>query len=451
VEPKKEKKAILGVFEKYLTLWIALFIVTGLLLGRVPEFRNSLKSLEVAQQSIPIGICLFFMMYPTVVGIRFSDVKSAVKKPKPLLLTIIANWVIAPAIMTLYANLMLKGNQDYIIGVILLGMSPCTAMVMWWIMLAKGELAQGLVNTAVNAMLMILLYAPMSAFYIGVSGISVPWELIAISVIFFIALPVSLGALSRRLLISRKGEEWFKETYLATVRRISIIALLLTLIVMFSLKGDVILSDPLLVAFIAAPNLLHYVTMIAMTYSISWLANWNYETSIVTTLIGSSSHFEVAIAVATTAFPDRPGAALATVIGPLMEVPLMLSLTKFGLWTKRYFPRKERIMAKVVHVKTWDEFKHLVTIHQPNTIAYTLQRAPLSNPPIGLRLVFASKDVQYVFLDVAEGKCLKRTRIPVAINSIGEFYLEEEDIKNFLRTELKRTSLSIISMEALGY
>jgi len=340
---EEEKKAVLGVFEKYLTLWIAICIMIGLLLGRVfPDFGIFLDNLKFAQLSIPIGICLFFMMYPTVVGIRFRDVKNAVKKPKPLLLTIIANWAIAPAIMTLYANLLLQGNQDYIIGVILLGMSPCTAMVMWWIMLAKGDLAQGLINTAINALLMVLLYAPMAGFYIGVSGITVPWDLIAFSVTIFIALPVSLGALSRRLLINRKGEEWFNETYIESVRRISIIALLLTLIVMFSLKGDIILRDPILVAFLAAPNLLHYVTMIAITYSASWLSNWNYETSIDTTLIGSSSHFEVAIAVATTAFIKYPGAALATVIGPLMEVPLMLSLTKFGLWSKRYFPRNER-------------------------------------------------------------------------------------------------------------
>jgi len=332
----------LGVFEKYLTLWIAICIVLGLLLGRfLPAFGEYLNSLKFAQLSIPIGVLLFFMMYPTVVGIAFSDVKKAVRKPKPMLLTIIANWVIAPPIMTLYANIFLRGNPQYIAGVILLGMSPCTAMVMWWIMLAKGDLAQGLINTAVNALLMLVLYAPQSAFYLGVSGIPVPWDLIAMSVLFFIALPVSLGALSRKLLISRMGKEWFDHTYLELVRKISIIALLLTLIVMFSLQGRVILNDPLLVGYLAAPNLLHYVTMIAITYSASWLSNWDYPTSIDTTLIGSSSHFEVAIAVATTLYGLNSGAALATVIGPLMEVPLMLSLVKFGLRTSHLFPRNK--------------------------------------------------------------------------------------------------------------
>jgi len=337
-----EKKEItLGVFEKYLTLWIAVCIVVGLLLGRfLPAFGEYLDSLKLAKLSIPIGICLFFMMYPTVVGIAFSDIKKAVRKPKPMLLTIIANWVIAPPIMTLYANLLLN-DPMYRAGVILLGMSPCTAMVMWWMMLAKGDLAQGLINTTINALLMVILYAPQSAFYLGVSGIPVPWDLIAMSVIVFIALPVSLGAVSRKLLIGRRGKDWFNSVYLQLVRKISIIALLLTLIVMFSFQGKVILNNPLLVAYLAAPNLLHYITMIALTYSVSWLSNWDYATSIDTTLIGSSSHFEVAIAVATTLYGLNSGAALATVIGPLMEVPLMLSLVKFGLRTSHLFPRNK--------------------------------------------------------------------------------------------------------------
>jgi len=335
------KEAKLGSFEKYLTLWIAVCIILGLLLGKfLPSFGQYLDSLKFAQLSIPIGICLFFMMYPTVVGIAFTDVKKAVKKPKPMLLTIIANWVIAPPLMTLFANLVLQGNPQYIAGVILLGMSPCTAMVMWWIMLAKGDLAQGLINTTINALLMLALYAPQSAFYLGLSGIPVPWDLIAMSVIFFIALPVSLGAVSRKLLIGRKGKEWFDSTYLQLVRKISIIALLLTLVVMFSFQGEIILNNPLLVAYLAAPNLLHYITMIVIIYSISWFSHWDYSTSIVTTIIGSSSHFEVAIAMATTLYGLNSGAALATVIGPLMEVPLMLSLVKFGLKTKHYFPRK---------------------------------------------------------------------------------------------------------------
>ena len=337
-----EHEASLGLFEKYLTLWIAICIVLGLLVGRFwPQFGELVDSLKFGQLSIPIGILLFFMMYPTVVGIRFRDIKKAAKKPKPLLVTIIADWVIAPPLMTLYANVILAGNPQYIAGVILLGLSPCTAMVMWWMFLAKGDLAQGLINTAINALLMLAFYAPLAALYLGVSSIPVPWNLIAMSVLFFIALPVASGAISRKLILEKKGEAWFNNTYIPTIGKVSILALLTTLVVLFSFEGQTILSNPLLVAYLAAPNLLHYATMITWTYLLGYFAGWTYETAIDTTLIGSSSHFEVAIAVATTLYGIGSGAALATVIGPLMEVPLMLSLVKLGLYTRKHFPRKK--------------------------------------------------------------------------------------------------------------
>ena len=341
-EKHVEKELSLGLWEKYLTVWIALCIVAGLLIGRfLPAFGQFMDSLKFVKLSIPIGILLFFMMYPTVVGIRFGDIKRAAQSPKPLLVTIIANWVIAPPLMTLFANTILAGNPQYIAGVILLGLSPCTAMVMWWMFLAKGDMAQGLINTAINALLMLALYAPLAGLYLGVSGIPVPWDLIAVSVLVFIALPVVSGAISRRLIIQRKGEEWFKDVYNPRVGKVSIIALLLTLIVLFSFEGQTILNNPALVAYLAAPNLLHYATMITWTYLLGYFLGWKYETAIDTTLIGSSSHFEVAIAVATTLYGIGSGAALATVIGPLMEVPLMLSLVKLGLRTRKYFPRKK--------------------------------------------------------------------------------------------------------------
>ena len=338
-----KKELSLGLWEKYLTLWIVICIIVGLLVGRfIPEFGQFMDSLKYAHLSIPIGILLFFMMYPTVVGIKFSDVKKAARNPKPLLVTIIANWVIAPALMTLLANTFLAGNPDYIAGVILLGLSPCTAMVMWWMFLAKGDMAQGLINTAINALLMLALYAPLAGLYLGVSNIPVPWDLIAVSVLVFIALPVGAGAVSRRVIIQKKGEEWFKDRYNPAVGKISIVALLLTLIVLFSFTGQTILNNPLLVGYIAIPNLIHYAIMIIWTYSLGYYLGWKYETAIDTTLIGSSSHFEVAIAVATTLFGISSGAALATVIGPLFEVPLMLSLVKLGLRTRKYFPRKKQ-------------------------------------------------------------------------------------------------------------
>jgi ACR3 family arsenite transporter len=341
-QAQSEKEEGLGIFEKYLTLWIVICIAVGLLVGRfLPEFGQFMDSLKFGQLSIPIGILLFFMMYPTVLGIKFSDIKKAAARPKPLLVTVIANWVIAPPLMTLYANIVLAGNPQYIAGVILLGLSPCTAMVMWWMFLARGDMAQGLVNTSINALLMLLLYAPLAALYLGVSSIPVPWDLIAVSVLAFIAVPVAAGALSRKLMMERKGEEWFKNRYQPAIGKVSIIALLTTLIVLFSFEGRTILNNPLLVAYLAAPNLMHYATMITWTYLLGYFAGWAYETAIDTTLIGSSSHFEVAIAVATTLYGIGSGAALATVIGPLLEVPLMLTLVKLGLRTRKYFPRKK--------------------------------------------------------------------------------------------------------------
>jgi len=342
-----KKDAQLSFFEKYLTLWIAICIAAGLLVGRfLPQFGQFMDSLKFRQLSIPIGILLFFMMYPTVVGIQFSDIKKAANRPKPLLVTIIANWVIAPPLMTLYANTVLAGNPQYIAGVILLGLSPCTAMVMWWMFLAKGDMAQGLINTSINALLMLFLYAPLAAFYLGVSSIPVPLDLIAVSVLVFIALPVASGAISRKIILQKKGEEWFKDVYNPIVGKVSIIALLTTLIVLFSFEGQTILNNPLLVAYLAAPNLMHYATMITWTYLLGYFAGWTYETAIDTTLIGSSSHFEVAIAVATTLYGIGSGAALATVIGPLMEVPLMLALVKLGLRTRHHFPRKKKLTNK---------------------------------------------------------------------------------------------------------
>ncbi|MCW4055530.1 MAG: ACR3 family arsenite efflux transporter [Candidatus Bathyarchaeota archaeon] len=331
------------MFEKYLTLWIVICIVVGLLVGRfLPEFGRFVDALKFRQLSIPIGVLLFFMMYPTVLGIRFSDVRKAAARPKPLLVTLIANWVIAPPLMTLLANLILAGNPQYIAGVILLGLSPCTAMVMWWMFLARGDMAQGLVNTSINAILMLFLYAPLAGLYLGVSSIPVPWDLIAVSVLVFIAIPVAAGAASRKLMIGRKGEKWFENRYRPTTGKISIIALLATLIVLFSFEGQTILNNPLLVAFLATPNLIHYAIMITWTYLLGYLAGWAYETVIDTTIIGSSSHFEVAIAMAATLYGIGSGAALATVIGPLMEVPLMLFVVKIGLKTKHYFPRRSK-------------------------------------------------------------------------------------------------------------
>jgi ACR3 family arsenite transporter len=199
----------------------------------------------------------------------------------------------------------------------------------------------------------------MAAFYLGVSGIPVPWNLIAISVLAFIALPVAAGAISRNVIFKKKGEPYFTNKFKPIVDKISIVALLLTLIVLFSFEGQTILNDPLLVVYLAVPNLIHYAIMITWTYPLGYFLGWNYESAIDTTIIGSSSHFEVAIAVAVTLYGIGSGAALATVIGPLFEVPLMLGLVKLGLKTRKYFPRKKSGLPAVNNLDQNIEAKKL--------------------------------------------------------------------------------------------
>jgi len=346
----EEREAKLGVFEKYLTLWIALCIVVGLLLGRfVPAivlFLNSVTIAELGYLPLPIGIFLFLMMYPTVAAIEFSEIKKAAKNPKPVILTLIANWIIAPPLAVLLSRIFLSNYPEYAAGIILLGIAPCTAMVLFWIMFAKGNVAQGLVITAINALTIIILYSPSAAFYLGISGIQVPILLIAADVLLFVGLPVGLGLFLRRELTKRRGEEWYNNTYLGAMRKLAMVALLGTLIVLFAYKGETILQQPLIVGLIAAPLLIHYYTMVSLLFGATWLLNWKYEMAVTSTLIGSSSHFEIAITVAITVFGLSHGAALATVIGPLLEVPIMVSFAKIALRMRHFFPRDKSKQAE---------------------------------------------------------------------------------------------------------
>ena len=338
-----EHEAKLGIFEKYLTVWIGVCIIIGLLLGNfVPAMVTLLNSITIAELGylpIPIGIFLFLMMYPTVAAIEFGEIKKAAKTPKPVILTLIANWVIAPPLMVLLTRVFLSNYPEFAAGAILLGVAPCTAMVLFWTMFAKGNVAQGLVITAINALSIIILYSPTAAFYLGISGIQVPIYLIAIDVLLFVGLPVGLGLLLRRELTKRRGQEWYNKTYLEAMHKLATVALLGTLIILFSYKGQAILEQPLLVGLIAVPLIIHYFVMVTLLFGSTWLAKWKYEMAVTSTLIGSSSHFEIAITVAITVFGLNHGAALATVIGPLLEVPIMVTFSKIALRTRHRFPR----------------------------------------------------------------------------------------------------------------
>lgn len=338
----------LGFFEKYLTLWVFVCMGIGLALGWVfPEFSATLGTFEIENVSIPIAICLFFMIYPIMVQIDFKKVIEAGKTPRPVALTLIVNWGIKPFTMVFFAWIFMTqiwaafipaemANQ-YIAGMILLGVAPCTAMVLVWSFLSKGNMGHTLVMVAINSLTMLFLYAPLSGFLLGVANIPVPWQTIALSVGIYVGLPLAVGYFSRKEILKRMGSEWFDNLFAPRLRFISITALLITLIVLFSLQGKVIIEQPLIIGMIALPLFIQTIFIFGFTYGISKLINLSYEDAAPSSQIGASNHFEVAIAVAIMIFGLNSGAALATVVGVLIEVPVMLMLVKICLKTKKHF------------------------------------------------------------------------------------------------------------------
>ncbi len=384
-----EKKRDMGIFERYLTLWVGLCIVTGVLLGAyAPEFAKTLDRLSINVNgapvvSIPIAICLFFMMYPIMVKIDFTEVVKAGKSIKPVTLTLIVNWAIKPftmyGIAYLFLGILLQqfigvdaidlvkmpfgvdlpvdsqygiGTvimhdgvkmlavplwRSYLAGCILLGVAPCTAMVLVWGYLAKGNAGHTLVMVAINSLIMLVLFGVIGGFLLGVGQLPVPWQALLLSISIYVALPLFAGFFSRKWIISHKGIEWFEQKFLSILTPITIIALLLTLILLFSFKGEVILENPLTILWIAIPLTIQTLLIFAITYSAAKAWGFSYENAAPSALIGASNHFEVAIATAVMLFGLSSGAALATVVGVLIEVPLMLGLVGFCKCTKNWF------------------------------------------------------------------------------------------------------------------
>jgi len=350
-KPENTKERKLGIWEKYLTLWVALCIGAGIGLGRVfPQFSTSLGGLTYAGVSIPVAICLFLMIYPIMVQIPFGQVLRAGKTPKPIAATLIANWAIKPFTMALLGMLFLtvvfKGflppemAQSYQAGLILLGVAPCTAMVLMWSYLAKGNMGHTVVMTAVNSLVMVALYAPLAQLLLGISGIIVPWRTIAFSVGIYIGTPLILGYLTRRWAITRRGADWFESSLTPKLRLVSIIALLCTLVILFILQGSVIIEMPAVVGMIAIPIFLNILLVFGIAYIMSKRMRLPYEDAAPTALIAGSNHFEVAVAVAITIFGVTSGAALATVVGVLTEVPFMLFLVWLCRKTRGFFTYK---------------------------------------------------------------------------------------------------------------
>jgi arsenite transporter len=351
-----EKK--LSVFEKYLTLWVFLCIVGGIILGRIaPGVAVRLDKMSLYEVSIPIAICLFFMMYPIMVKIDFAEVVKAGKTPKPVLLTLFVNWAIKPftmyAIASFFLGYVFKGLipgteilksgetvelwRSYISGTILLGIAPCTAMVLMWGYLAKGNDGLTLVMVAINSLTMLFLYAPLGGFLLGVNAMPIPWQTILLSVGIYVALPLIAGYFSRKWIIQHKGLAWFETEFLHVLTPISIAALLLTLVLLFSFKGEIIMTQPQAIALIAVPLFIQTCLIFALGYGLAKLLKLSYADAAPAAMIGASNHFEVAIATSTMLFGLSSGASLATVVGVLIEVPVMLMLVKFCLKTQHWF------------------------------------------------------------------------------------------------------------------
>ncbi len=378
-----------GLFERYLSLWVVLCIVAGIVLGKIaPGLARYMDSLAIRVNdapvvSIPIAVCLFFMMYPIMVKIDFGEVIKAGKSGKPVFLTLVINWLIKPFSMygiasfflgTLFYGfigpdavdivkmpfgldlpvgaghgagtvLMVDGVKvlqvplwrSYLAGCILLGIAPCTAMVLVWGYLSRGNDGLTLVMVAINSLAMLVLYGVLGGFLLGVGRLPVPWQALLLSIGIYVALPLVAGYLSRRWIIAARGEAWFKETFLHVLTPITIIALLITLVLLFSFKGEVIVANPLTILWIAVPLFIQTLLIFIIGYWLAKKLKLSYENAAPAAMIGASNHFEVAIATSTMLFGLSSGAALATVVGVLIEVPVMLMLVRICLKTRHWF------------------------------------------------------------------------------------------------------------------
>ena len=379
----------MSVFERHLTVWVALCIVGGILLGKIaPGIAETLDDMAISVNgapvvSVPIAICLFLMMYPIMVKIDFHEVVRAGKSVRPVGLTLFINWAVKPFTMYAIASVFLgslflgfigpdatdlvklplgeslaagdtygSGTvvlidgvkmlevplwRSYLAGCILLGVAPCTAMVLVWGYLSKGNDGHTLVMVAINSLTMLVLYGVLGGFLLGVGRLPVPWQALLLSIGVYVALPLVAGYVSRKWIIAAKGETWFREKFLHYLTPVTISALLLTLVLLFSLKGETIVQNPLTILWIAIPLTVQTLVIFALGYALAKVLKLSYENAAPTAMIGASNHFEVAIATAAMLYGLSSGAALATVVGVLIEVPLMLMLVRFCLRTQDWF------------------------------------------------------------------------------------------------------------------
>ena len=392
-EFNNNERKMTNLFERYLTVWVALCIGGGILLGKIaPGFAKTLDSMAIMVNgapvvSIPIAVCLFFMMYPIMVKIDFGEVVKAGKSGKPVYLTLFINWAVKPftmyAIAMFFLGFVFKGFigpdavdlvkmpfglnlpvgathgagvvvlengikmlqvplwRSYLAGTILLGIAPCTAMVLVWSYLSRGNDGLTLVMVAINSLSMLVLYGVLGGFLLGVGRLPVPWQALLLSIGVYVALPLAAGYYSRKWIIAARGIQWFREQFLQYLTPVTILALLTTLVLLFSFKGEVIVANPLTILWIAVPLFIQTILIFALGYALAKKLGLSYDMAAPAAIIGASNHFEVAIATATMLFGLSSGAALATVVGVLIEVPVMLMLVRFCLRTRHWFPAPE--------------------------------------------------------------------------------------------------------------
>ena len=338
----------ISFFDKYLSIWVILCIIAGVAVGKfLPAIPNTLSRFEYANVSIPVAVLIWLMIYPMMLKVDFASIVNVTKKPKGLTVTTVTNWLIKPFTMYGIAFLFFKIvfesfipeslSTEYLAGAVLLGAAPCTAMVFVWSYLSDGDAAYTLVQVAVNDLIILFAFTPIVAFLLGISDVAVPYKTLFLSVVLFVVIPFSAGYISRVLIIKKKGIHYFENVFLKRFNKVTVIGLLLTLVIIFAFQGEIILGNPVHIALIAVPLVIQTFLIFIIAYG--WAKAWKLPHSIAApgAMIGASNFFELAVAVAISLFGLQSGATLVTVVGVLVEVPLMLTLVRIANNTKGWF------------------------------------------------------------------------------------------------------------------
>lgn len=334
-------EAKINFFEKYLSLWVTICIVVGIAVGHfVGDGIQVLSNLEFAKVNIPVAILIWLMIYPMMLQIDFSSIKNVGKNPKGLVLTLVMNWLIKPFTMAFFAWIFFtklyaafispEQAGEYIAGAILLGAAPCTAMVFVWSYLTNGDANYTLVQVSVNDLIILVAFIPIVGLLLGINNITIPYDTLIASIIIFVVVPLTAGIITHKVLTKRKGEEWFKNQFLPKFRPLSIIALLLTLILLFAFQGDIIIQNPLIIILAAIPLVIQTYLIFFVTWGLGKKMKLPHNVNSPAAMIGASNFFELAVAVAIALFGLNSPAALVTVVGVLVEVPVMLSLVRYA-------------------------------------------------------------------------------------------------------------------------